>query len=1044
MYREVPNRINLPEMEREVLNMWESEEIFHKSLNQRDENNSWVFYEGPPTANGKPGAHHVEARVFKDVFPRFKAMQGYYVPRYAGWDCHGLPVELAVEKELGFTGKTDIEKYGVAEFNAKCRESVLRNVNDFTTMTSRMGYWVDFDKAYWTMNPSYVESVWWSLKEIHKKGLLVSDYRVSPYCPRCGTGLSDHELALGYETITDQSVYLKFPVLDGDLAQKYKNLSLLVWTTTPWTTISNTAAAVGPKIDYIIVEVADEHFVIAQALVALLGEEIKVKQTFKGKDLEGIHYQPPFGKTLFEDDAPAALHSVVLADYVTTEDGTGIVHQSPAFGAEDLQVCRKYGLPVINPVQADGHFAPNTPLVAGQFFKKADKDIVKDLKKRGILFKELAYEHQYPHCWRCHTPLMYYAQPSWYIRTTQIKDALLRENEKTNWFPNTIKHGRYGDWLNNNIDWALSRNRYWGTPLPIWICEDKHQTAVGSLKELSELSGQDVTNTDPHRPFVDDITIPCPECKKIARRVPEVIDCWYDSGAMPFAQLSYPQKNSELFKKSYPADFICEAIDQTRGWFYTLMAIGTLVFDQSSYKNVVTLGHILDEKGRKMSKHLGNVLEPVALMDEHGADSVRWFMLASGSPWQSRRVGHAAIQEVTRKVLLTFWNTASFLSLYTRLSAYKPGDKVLARKDRPEIDQWLLSLVDDAVLQVTSALENFDTQKAGRVLADVVDDMSNWYVRRNRRRFWDGDPVALATLHEALRTITLIMAPFVPFITERVWQDMFKTTTDTSLQSVHLANWPEANKSEIRTDLIENMGLIRRLVELGRAARAEGKIKNRQPLSRALVAAKNWDKVPQDLRDQLAEELNILDLQSLGETGDLVNVALKANFRTLGARYSQETPAIAKEITKADAASLVKELRTNNKAVIKLEDQEFEITTEDVIITETPREGWSVVSQDGETIALDLEISPELRSLGISREVIRMIQEARKTSGLEVSDRINLKYHTTDKQVNGSISENLEVIKNEVLALSFVAEKGPSDPTTKDEDLNLEIWIEKA
>ena len=1044
MYREVPNRINLPEMEREVLDMWESEEIFHKSLNQRDENNSWVFYEGPPTANGKPGAHHVEARVFKDVFPRFKAMQGYYVPRYAGWDCHGLPVELAVEKELGFTGKTDIEKYGVAEFNAKCRESVLRNVNDFTTMTSRMGYWVDFDKAYWTMNPSYVESVWWSLKEIHKKGLLVSDYRVSPYCPRCGTGLSDHELALGYETITDQSVYLKFPVLDGDLAQKYRNLSLLVWTTTPWTTISNTAAAVGPKIDYVIVEVAEEHFVIAQALVALLGEEIKVKQTIKGKDLEGIHYQPPFGKTLFEDDAPAALHSVVLADYVTTEDGTGIVHQSPAFGAEDLQVCRKYGLPVINPVQADGHFAPNTPLVAGQFFKKADKDIVKDLKKRGILFEELAYKHQYPHCWRCHTPLMYYAQPSWYIRTTQIKDALLRENEKTNWFPNTIKHGRYGDWLNNNIDWALSRNRYWGTPLPIWICEDKHQTAVGSLKELSELSGQDVTNTDPHRPFVDDITIPCPECKKIARRVPEVIDCWYDSGAMPFAQLSYPQKNSELFKKSYPADFICEAIDQTRGWFYTLMAIGTLVFDQSSYKNVVTLGHILDEKGRKMSKHLGNVLEPIALMDEHGADSVRWFMLASGSPWQSRRVGHAAIQEVTRKVLLTYWNTASFLSLYTRLSAYKPGDKVLARKDRPEIDQWLLSLVDDAVLQVTSALENFDTQKAGRVLADVVDDMSNWYVRRNRRRFWDGDPVALATLHEALRTITLIMAPFVPFITERVWQDMFKTTTDTSLQSVHLANWPEANKSEIRTDLIENMGLIRRLVELGRAARAEGKIKNRQPLSRALVAAKNWDKVPQDLRDQLAEELNILDLQSLGETGDLVNVALKANFRTLGARYSQETPAIAKEITKADAASLVKELRTNNKAVIKLEDQEFEITTEDVIITETPREGWSVVSQDGETIALDLEISPELRSLGISREVIRMIQEARKASGLEVSDRINLKYHTTDEQVNGSISENLEVIKSEVLALSFVAEKAPSDPTTKDEDLNLEIWIEKA
>ncbi|MFM2233901.1 MAG: hypothetical protein RLZZ240_485 [Actinomycetota bacterium] len=1044
MYREVPNRINLPEMEHEVLEMWEKEEIFHKSLNQRDPKKSWVFYEGPPTANGKPGAHHVEARVFKDVFPRFKAMQGYYVPRFAGWDCHGLPVELAVEKELGFTGKNDIEKYGVAEFNAKCRESVLRNVSDFTTMTSRMGYWVDFDKAYWTMNPSYVESVWWSLKEIHKKGLLVSDYRVSPYCPRCGTGLSDHELALGYETITDQSIYIKFPVLDGELAKKYKNLSLLVWTTTPWTTISNTAAAVGPKIDYLIAQVEDEHFVIAKELVSLLGEEVTIKETIKGKELEGIHYQPPFGKTLFEDDAPAALHSVVLADYVTTEDGTGIVHQSPAFGAEDLLVCRKYGLPVVNPVQADGHFAPHTPLVAGQFFKKADKDIVKDLKKREILFKELAYEHQYPHCWRCHTPLMYYAQPSWYIRTTQIKDALLRENEKTNWFPNTIKHGRYGDWLNNNIDWALSRNRYWGTPLPIWICEDKHQTAVGSLKELSELSGKDVTNTDPHRPFVDDITISCPECKKTATRVPEVIDCWYDSGAMPFAQLNYPQQNQDLFKTSYPADFICEAIDQTRGWFYTLMAIGTLVFDQSSYKNVVTLGHILDEKGRKMSKHLGNVLEPIALMDEHGADSVRWFMLASGSPWQARRVGHAAIQEVTRKVLLTYWNTASFLSLYTRLSTYKPGDKVIARKERPEIDQWLLSLVDDAVLQVTSALENFDTQKAGRVLADVVDDMSNWYVRRNRRRFWDGDPVALATLHEALRTITLIMSPFVPFITERVWQDMFRTTTDASLQSVHLGNWPEVNKSEIRTDLIENMGLIRRLVELGRGARAEGKVKNRQPLSRALVSAKNWDKVPQDLRDQLAEELNILDLQSLSETGDLVNVAVKANFRTLGARYAKETQLIAKEISNSDAAALVQELRTTNKSLIKVDGQEFEITAEDVIITETPREGWSVMSQDGETIALDLEISAELRSLGISREVIRMIQEARKNSGFEVSDRINLKYHSTDDQVKSSIFANLEVIKSEVLALEFVEAKVSAEPTTVDEELNVQIWIEKA
>ena len=487
MYREVANRIDLPGMEREIIKFWQDNEIFHKSLNQRDENKRWVFYEGPPTANGKPGAHHVEARVFKDVFPRFRAMQGYFVPRQAGWDCHGLPVELAVEKELGFSGKNDIENYGVAEFNKKCKESVLRNVNDFTQMTSRMGYWVDFDQAYWTMSGSYIESVWWSLKEIHKKGLLVSDYRVSPYCPRCGTGLSDHELALGYETITDQSIYLRFPVKESELSKKYRNLSLLIWTTTPWTVISNTAAAVGPEIEYVIASLAEEHFVIAKELVKVLGEEAQIKQSIKGKDLEGLKYIPAFGDVLFEDKSNKNLHSVLLADYVTTEDGTGIVHQSPAFGAEDMQVCRKYSLPVVNPVLADGHFATDTPLVSGQFFKKADKDIVKDLKKRELLFKEVAYEHQYPHCWRCHTPLMYYAQPSWYIKTTAIKNELIRENEKTNWFPETIKHGRYGDWLDNNIDWALSRNRYWGTPLPIWICENKHQTAVASLKELSEL-----------------------------------------------------------------------------------------------------------------------------------------------------------------------------------------------------------------------------------------------------------------------------------------------------------------------------------------------------------------------------------------------------------------------------------------------------------------------------------------------------------------------------------------------------------------------------
>ena len=1030
-------------MEASILDFWSQNQIFEKSVANRNGAPRWSFYEGPPTANGMPGTHHIEARVFKDLFPRFQTMKGKQVIRKAGWDCHGLPVEIAVEKELGFTGKADIEKFGVAEFNEKCRESVQRHVGEFTNMTKRMGFWVDFDEAYWTMSPAYIESVWWSLAQIWKKGLLVQDHRVAPYCPRCGTGLSDHELAQGYETIKDPSAFVRFKATSGKLAEL--EASLLVWTTTPWTLVANTAVAVNPKVEYQVIEITNEdlteRLVVAADLASVLGEDRKVLATFKGSELEHTKYTRPFDFIEIEN-----AHFVVLADYVTVEDGTGLVHQSPAFGADDLEVCRKYNLPVVNPIEPDGHFKKEVALVGGVFFKEADKALIKDLKSRNLMFKSSQFEHSYPHCWRCHTALMYYAQPSWYIKTTSIKKDLLRENSKTDWHPETIKTGRFGDWLNNNIDWAVSRNRYWGTPLPIWRCENKHEICVSSLSELGELAGKELSKLDPHRPFVDDIKFKCKDCSSVMERTPEVIDCWYDSGAMPFAQWGYPhQVNSEKeFKAAYPADFICEAIDQTRGWFYTLMAIGTLVFDQSSYKNVVTLGHILDEKGRKMSKHLGNVLEPIALMDEHGADSVRWFMLASGSPWQARRVGHAAIQEVTRKVLLTYWNTASFLSLYTRLSTYKPGDKVIARKERPEIDQWLLSLVDDAVLQVTSALENFDTQKAGRVLADVVDDMSNWYVRRNRRRFWDGDPVALATLHEALRTITLIMSPFVPFITERVWQDMFRTTTDASLQSVHLGNWPEVNKSEIRTDLIENMGLIRRLVELGRGARAEGKVKNRQPLSRALVSAKNWDKVPQDLRDQLAEELNILDLQSLSETGDLVNVAVKANFRTLGARYAKETQLIAKEISNSDAAALVQELRKTNKSLIKVDGQEFEITAEDVIITETPREGWSVMSQDGETIALDLEISAELRSLGISREVIRMIQEARKNSGFEVSDRINLKYHTTDDQVKASILANLEVIKSEVLALEFVEAKGSADPTTVDEELNVQIWIEKA
>ena len=1019
MYRPVPAQVDLPALEHEVLEMWEREGVFAASVAQSQGRPLWVFYEGPPTANGTPGTHHVEARVFKDVFPRYRTMKGFHVPRQAGWDCHGLPVELFVEKELGFTGKQDIEAYGVAEFNARCRESVLRHVDEFTEMTTRMGYWVDTDAAYWTMDPNYIQSVWWSLKQIFDKGLLVQDHRVAPYCPRCGTGLSDHELAQGYETVIDPSVYVRFPVTDTDFLRSYPGAAFLVWTTTPWTLVSNTAVAVKPTAQYSVVNTVDgETLVVATALLdQVFAEPVTVLSTMLGTELERLTYQRPFDYV----EIPGA-HFVVLADYVTTEDGTGLVHQAPAFGADDLLTCRAYGLPVVNPVLPDGHFAPDVPVVGGQFFKKADAGLITTLTAAGLMFKHVEYEHSYPHCWRCHTPLIYYAQPSWYIRTTAIKDQLLEQNEKTNWFPGSIKWGRYGDWLNNNVDWALSRNRYWGTPLPIWRCPDGHLTAVASMAELSALAGVDVSAIDPHRPYVDDITMPCPTCGLIANRVPEVIDCWYDSGAMPFAAVGYPLQNADSFRAQYPADFICEAIDQTRGWFYTLMAIGTLVFEESSYKNVVCLGHILDEDGRKMSKHLGNVLEPIGLMNEHGADAVRWFMLASGSPWQARRVGHAAIGDVVRKTLLTYWNTVSFLSLYARLSQWEPSAPAPDPSQRPVIDRWVISEANQLARDVDQALEAFDTQRAGRLLSTFIDNLSNWYVRRSRRRFWDGDPAALATLHEALRTATLCLAPFTPFITERVWQDLFRSTDPSAPKSVHLATWPEVTAEAIDEQLGTDMALVRRIVELGRAARASSGVRTRQPLGRALVSATGWSELSAQLREQICEELNISTLESLDDGGaGLVDTSVKANFRSLGQRFGKQTPAVAAAIAASDPAALLAEVRANGSTKLTVSGLgEVSVAEGDVVITETPREGWAVAADAGESIALDLTITDDLRRAGLAREIVRAIQEARKNSGLDVADRISVYWSSADEDVLATMSEHGEMIGAEVLAPNMV------------------------
>jgi isoleucyl-tRNA synthetase len=1060
----LPAQPDLPAIEHELLARWNRSRTVEASLKQTEGAPRWTFYEGPPTANGMPGVHHIEARVFKDVFPRFKTMQGFHVTRKAGWDCHGLPVEVAVEKELGLSGKKDIEAYGVAEFNARCRESVLRHVDAFAALTTRMGYWIDLSTAYRTMDPQYVESVWWALKTIYDKGLLVRDFRISPYCPRCGTPLSDHEMGQPdvYREVTDPSVTVRFRVnsVPEGADPRLVGADLLVWTTTPWTLVSNTAIAVHPDVDYVIArriggrggvwgepgsvppgnERGDEdRVVVAEALwPRVLGEGWRVVATLRGSELLGAQYTPPFGVIHIADS-----HRVVSGTFVTTEDGTGLVHLAPAFGADDLAVVRANRMPVVNPVRADGRFEEGLPLVGGLFFKDADEPLTADLAERGLLFRSEPHAHSYPHCWRCGTTLLYYALPSWYIKTTQVKDRLLAENEKTNWQPATIKNGRYGEWLRNNVDWALSRTRYWGTPLPLWECPSSHVTCVGSLAELGGLVGRDLSALDPHRPFVDDIVFPCPSCGLDAVRVPEVIDVWFDSGSMPFAQWGAPLRNLPSFESAYPAQFICEAIDQTRGWFYSLMAVGTLVFERSAYENVVCLGLVMDEQGRKMSKHLGNVIEPMGLMDASGADAVRWFFAASGSPWGQRRIGPGVLDEIVRKVLLTYWNTVSFLVLYANAgagsgsglasgAAWTPEDAALApgAGARPLLDRWLLSEVHACVRDVTSALEAFDTASAGRRLAVLIDDLSNWYVRRSRRRFWDGPSSAeglsaFATLHSALDALTRMMAPITPFLADYLWGVLRPAGAP---ESVHLASWPTADPALIDQDLSAQMALARRIVELGRSARSAASVRTRQPLSRALVGAAGFAALPRELRDLVASELNVHSLESLESAGgELVSYTVKPEFRALGRRFGAATQAVAAVIRAADPAALAHAVAApDGSATVEVPSVgPVTLSASDLVVTQTPLEGWGVASGAGETVALDLAVSDALRFEGHAREVVRLIQEARKASGLDVSDRIVVRWTTGDADLAAALDEHGPMIAGEVLAVSFGRGEGP-------------------
>ena len=1026
----LPNTVDLVAMEHELLDWWERERIFERSLAAREGAERWTFYEGPPTANGLPGTHHIEARAFKDVFPRFQTMRGRYVPRIAGWDCHGLPVEIAVEKELGISGKPDIEQFGIAEFNARCRESVTRHVNEFNVMTRRMGYWVDLDEAYWTMDRDYIQSVWWSLAQIHSKGLLVRDFRVAPYCGRCGTGLSDHEVAQGYEDIVDPSIYVRFPLVEGD---GVPDADLLVWTTTPWTLVSNTAVGVAEEATYVAATPADggRAVIVAEELVErAVGDDATTSGRWKGTELVGWAYRRPLDLVEIPD-----AHRVIAAEHVTTSDGTGLVHLAPAFGAEDLAAIRSAAMEVVNPIQLDGHFEPAIPLVGGLWFRDANPPIIEDLRSRGILLRELPYEHAYPHCWRCHMPLLNYALPSWYIRTTEISHRLLEENERTNWVPETVKWGRYGDWLRGNVDWSLSRSRYWGTPLPIWICPDDHETAVESLAHLSELSGTDCAGLDPHRPFVDEVTFGCPTCGQPARRVSEVIDVWYDSGAMPFAQFGHPFRNADVFEAAYPAQYICEAIDQTRGWFYSLMAVGTLVFDRSSYENVVVLGHILAEDGRKMSKHLGNVIAPMPLLDEHGADAVRWFMLCSGSPWNARRVGHTNIGEVVRKVVLGLWNTSAFFTLYASVSDWDPAASDPGTPNA--LDAWAHSRLARLVVEVTEELESFDTAGAGKHIAAFLDDLSNWYVRRSRRRFWQGDPAALATLREVLHTLVRLMAPFTPFVTERIWSAI---RSGNDPVSVHLAEWPSAEEARIDTRLEDQVELTRRLVELGRSARASQKIKTRQPLSRALVGAHGWAELPDDLRRSVIDELNVQAVETLGSAETLTDVSAKPNFRSLGAKHGAAVQEIAAAIRDADPTALAAAVAAGS-ASVSIDGTAVDLDAEDVVITETPREGWAVASEGAETIAVDLQLTPLLVSLGAAREVVRLVQEGRKTSGFDVADRIHLRW-AAEGGLASAIEEHRSAIAEEVLATSFEHGDDPEGRSPVIDTGDLRVWLE--
>ena len=1042
MYQKVDTNLNFVDREKKVEEFWKENHIFEKSMENRKEGETYTFYDGPPTANGKPHIGHVLTRVIKDMIPRYRTMKGYMVPRKAGWDTHGLPVELEVEKKLGLDGKEQIEEYGMEPFIKQCKESVWKYKGMWEDFSSTVGFWADMEHPYVTYYNDYIESEWWALKEIWNKKLLYKGFKIVPYCPRCGTPLSAQEVSQGYKTVKERSAVVRFKVVGEDAY-------FLAWTTTPWTLPSNVALCVNPDETYCKVKAADGYtYYMAEALLdKVLGKFAKeegekayeVLETYKGTDLEYKEYEPLFvcaGEAAAKQKKKA--HFVTCDTYVTMSDGTGIVHIAPAFGEDDSRIGRNYDLPFVQFVDGQGNLTKETPY-AGVFVKKADPMVLTDLDKEGKLFDAPKFEHEYPHCWRCDTPLIYYARESWFIKMTAVKDDLIRNNNTINWIPESIGKGRFGDWLENVQDWGISRNRYWGTPLNIWQCECGHMHSVGSRQELFEMSGNERAKTvELHRPYIDEITLKCPECGGEMHRVPEVIDCWFDSGAMPFAQHHYPFENKELFEQQFPANFISEAVDQTRGWFYSLLAESTLLFNKAPYKNVIVLGHVQDENGQKMSKSKGNAVDPFDALNKYGADAIRWYFYINSAPWLPNRFHGKAVVEGQRKFMSTLWNTYAFFVLYANIDNFDPTKYNLEYDQLPVMDKWLLSRLNTTVQAVDNDLANYKIPEAARALQEFVDEMSNWYVRRSRERFWakgmEQDKInAYMTLYNALVTIAKTAAPMIPFMTEDMYQNLVRSVDKDAPESIHLCDFPTVNEAWIDKDLEADMKELLEIVVLGRACRNTANIKNRQPIGTMYVKAEK--KMGEFYTDIIADELNVKEVKFADDVESFISYSFKPQLRTVGPKYGKLLGGIKQALTDIDGTAAMKELRGNGVLKLDINGNDVELTEEDLLIETAQTEGY-VSESDGETsVVLDTNLTPELIEEGFVREIISKIQTMRKEAGFEVMDKIKVYAHGNDK-IQEVMKAHEDEIKSEVLADEMVL--GETDGYVKEWNINKE------